>query len=244
MHAWAIHTSSPRHTQPWEGLWISVSLSHPCKVNPLCAPPSPADFHWSVSKELGLSTWLGASGAESPRSCFRESPSNKPIFVFKGKKKGVILGWLECHSKQLCTTTLRKGIPGAQIALKRLWIPLAYQSLRLPCRKLVGSFRKRAPSIKRRDQFRVWRFQGVLRLQPPSGSGCSSENTPSNANTFWGMLELSKAVCEHTHCTYSRQPQELPPGPGIFACYAGSLEKCVYVLPTPILPDWCLSASL
>lgn len=103
---------------------------------------------------------------------------------------------------------------------------LLIKAPRLPCRKLVGSFLKLALSIKRVDQLQL-----SLWLRLHLCSVTAPENALNSASTFWGVGSFQKHVCKHTHCACTQwtAPGASSPGLGVSACYASSLEKCVYV---------------
>lgn len=59
--------------------------------------------------------------------------------------------------------------PPSQIALNRSEFHLLIKAPDCLSGSWWEAFTKHALSIKRMDQLQLWRFQGVLRLQPPSG---------------------------------------------------------------------------
>lgn len=129
---------------------------------------------------------------------------------------------MECHSKQLCTTTLRKAFLGLRLHLTAL----NSTCLSRPLTGFAGSwweaFTKRTLSIKRMGQ-----------LQFSASASCSATaqaNTLSSANAIRGMVELSD-TCVSTPIAqaHGRPSQELSHRLGNSAFYTGSLQKCVYV---------------
>lgn len=139
-----------------------------------------------------------------PQKLFWMKPLEKAYFC---SKKKIILGWMECHSKQLHTATLREGILGAQIALHCSEFHLL---IKAPDR-LAGSWWEALQSVpcqseewtsfsSSEDSKEPWGFS----FPPPKTTALLTHSTVLMlSGARWGF---QTHACENTHCTCTQSP--------------------------------------
>lgn len=137
---------------------------------------------------------------------------------------------MECHSKQLGTATLRKGIPGAQIAL-RLWIPLAYQGPQTALQEVGGKLFKARPVNQKSGPASALPLAKAAPLLSHSTRECTQQ-----CQYLLGCWELSKACVQahplRVHTVDS--PRSFQPGVGCLCLLCQqSREVCLCLSPFP-----------